>query len=192
MKRHSQWPWLEAMVRCFLPTETAEAVLGDLAEECSIRSASTSSNLVRKWCWNQAIRSIPRLLWVSVWEGAWRISLAVALCAYVVASAVEFAATEAMSRLLAPAPELKSVVDLSIGLVAFGIAAYFATRLRPGSAVVLAFIVAAVVAVLMATMPDTAPTWYATSFLTVGPLVTILGGVIGAAKGERTAAGGER
>lgn len=152
MSHHSPAPMATWLVERVLPERDREAIVGDLIEEYELRARSTAPWMVSRWYWGQVCRSIPRIVWGSVSRGRWLPTLGVALGAYIAAGALEFAGTVAISKLLAPAAPVFTVISLVVGLATMVIGGYFATWIRPGAATVMAGIVMIVVAVLMMTI----------------------------------------
>lgn len=170
-----------------VPEHNRDVVLGDLAEEYALRARSADSATVSRWYWGQVCRSISRVMWDSIRSGRWLSTFGVALGAYIFAGVLEFGATTAISRVLAPNTSVYTVVSLFVGLATMGLGGYVAAWIRPAAATALAGIVMLVVAVLMVTMSDSAPLWYGLAFLIVGPLAALAGGTLCRSKRTRAA-----
>jgi hypothetical protein len=178
MSRQSPSPvasWLLAQV---LPERNREVVLGDLHEEYVLRARLDRFPTADRWYWGQVCRSIPRLVWNSARQSRWPSTLAVAIGAYILAGIFEFAATWAISKLLAPGTKAFTVVNLVFGLATFVLAGYIAAWIRPAAANFLAGIVLMVVVSLLVTMSESAPLWYGVMFLVGGPLAALAGGTL--------------
>jgi hypothetical protein len=148
--------WLLGRV---VPESDRDPVLGDLAEEYALRARSSDRATVSRWYWGQVCRSIPRMLWDSIRPGRWLSTLGVALAAYILSNALEFGATVAIARVLAPKTPLFTVISLFVGLATLGFSGYLAARIRPAAATALAAIVMIVVAVLLVTMTGSVALW---------------------------------
>ena len=128
--------WL--LSRC-LTARDRDEVLGDLAEEFSLRIQSSDSGW--SWYWGQALRSIPSVVWKYARRAGWIRTFFVALGAYIGAGVVESAADAALSTILTPAPPLHTILSLIIGLVTIAAGGYVASRFRPGAETALSVIV---------------------------------------------------
>jgi hypothetical protein len=171
-----------------VPESNRDAVLGDLAEEYALRARSRDGATVSRWYWGQVCRSIPSVMWDAIRSGRWLSTFGVALGAYIFAGIVEFGATTAISRVLAPNSSVFTVISLIVGLATMTLGGYLAARIRPAAVTALAGIVMIVVAVLMVTVSGSAPLWYGLAFLIVGPLAALAGGALG--RGRRTRGAG--
>jgi hypothetical protein len=153
-----------------------EVVLGDLAEEYSIRRRLAHQRAAARWYRGQVYGSVPPVLWASFRRGSWAATLAVAAAAYIVIGVVEFCAVAALSTFLTAPSALSSVLNTLVGLGTMVLGAYSAAAVRPSAARVLAVIVALVVTGMIVALPDTVPLWYQLAFLFGGPLACLAGG----------------
>jgi hypothetical protein len=107
------------------------------------------------------------------------VTVTVGVGAFILASFFEFAATWAVSKLLAPGTTVFTVVNLLCGLATFVAAGYVAGWIGgPAAANFLAGIVVMVVVHLLVTMTGSAPLWYGVTFLIGGPLAALAGGTL--------------
>src|SRR5215469_18265802 len=75
------------LLRWFVPANDREEIMGDLAEEFSLRVQSSDS--CRSWYWGQTLRSIPPMAWKATRQGRWIRTFLVAMGAYIAAGLVE-------------------------------------------------------------------------------------------------------
>lgn len=153
-----------------------EVLLGDLAEEFSLRVHSSGAGGF--WYWGQVLRSVPVVVWSSVRQGRWILTLAVALGAYIAAGIVEFFATGTLSGFLSPDSPMHTAASLCIGLATILAGGYVAARIRPGADKAMGILVAFAVVALMAAQVGNVPLWYQVAFLVAGPFSSVAGGVI--------------
>lgn len=164
------------LLHWFLPTIDREEIMGDLAEEFSLRIPSQGS--CWSWYWGQVLRSIPPILWKAARQGCWIRTLFVALGAFIAAGVLESAANAALLGAVNPESSLHSILSLIIGLGTMVGGGYVAARLRPGAETVMSVIVFVAVTVLLAAQVGDAPLWYGLAFLIAGPLSSLAGGVL--------------
>jgi hypothetical protein len=69
-------------------------------------------------------------------------------------------------------------VSLVIGLLTATLAGYVAESSRSGAATALTAMSLITVVTLMVMLPDSVPLWYQLTFLTLGPVSTLGGGVL--------------
>lgn len=105
--------WLLAQA---VPERNREILLGDLHEEYALRAQFAPTSTATLWYWGQACRSIPPLVWSSARNGRWLFTLAVAIGAYLFVGIFEFAATKAVSMLLALDENVLKFVNVWVGL----------------------------------------------------------------------------
>ena len=116
------------LLGCVLPRRDVEAIIGDLEEEAD--SAG--------WFCVQVVRSIPALLWLTVYRsgGGATFGLAVVICA--IQMAIEVATGFAVYE-LAPADALwPAIAALVVTMASLTFLSYRATRIRTGAAAALA------------------------------------------------------
>lgn len=176
MNPHSPPRLANWLLRCFVPATDREEIMGDLAEEFSLRTQSPGS--CRSWYWGQALRSIPPIAWKAARQGGWIRTLLVGLGAYFAAGLLESAVYAALSRTVNSDSSLQPVLSLIIGLATMVGGGYVAARLRPGAEMVTSVTVFAAVVVLFAVQVGDAPLWYGLAFLSTGPLATLAGGAL--------------
>jgi len=177
MNPHSPPRLANWLLRCFVPAMDREEIMGDLAEEFSLRTQSPGS--CRSWYWGQALRSIPPIAWKAARQGGWIRTLLVGLGAYFAAGLLESAVYAAIQGITVNSDSsLQPVLSLIIGLATMVGGGYVAARLRPGAEMVTSVTVFAAVVVLFAAQVGDAPLWYGLAFLIAGPLATLAGGAL--------------
>lgn len=169
--------WLEMLLKCLLPKDTSEAIAGDLEEELLQRAQSDSRFQAVCWYWRQVAGSVLLLACASMRKGG-PATIGVAVVAYVAASLTELATGAVASTLLPLGGAHRLFVELIVGFAAFAAAGYFATGVRRGAAVPLAFMVVAVVVILILEIPDSVPYWYAVAFLIIAPAAPLAGALL--------------
>jgi hypothetical protein len=179
MSRHSPSRVASWLLAWAVPERSREAVLGDLHEEYVLRVRSAHAKNADRWYWGQVCRSIPQLVWSSARDGRWLATLGVAIGVYIFAGIFEFAATRALSKLLAPDTNVFTAVSLIVGLTTIILGGYIAAWIRgPAAARTLAGIALITVVILLMTMSGSAPFWYGLTFLVGGPLAALAGGTL--------------
>jgi hypothetical protein len=176
MKTHSPPRLASWLLRCFAPALDREQIMGDLAEEFSLRARS--SQPCSSWYWEQTLSSIPAMAWSAARQGCWIRTFLVGLGAYVVAALLEAVAQVVILGIVRPESSLRSVVSVLIGVSTMVTAGYVAARLRPGAETVMSVIVFLAVTALFVARPGDAPLWYGLTFLIVGPVATLAGGAL--------------
>ena len=166
--------WLLASL---LPDGERAALIGDLAEEYVLRLQSERPNATR-WYWQQALRSLPRLVWGACRRGSWGGALGAAFSAYVFVVVVESGAQIALLRRFGPGSVLQSGIALLVGLAAMVAGGFLAAWLRRGAATGLAVIYAVIAIALMIAFGDASPRWLQLLFLILGPAAALYGGAL--------------
>jgi hypothetical protein len=169
--------WSRWILGCVLPARDVDVVMGDLIEEHAVRSRSTAAARASQWYWGQICRSIPPLLWASVQQGGWLSTLGVALGACIVQAIVELTSKLAISSLFAPDAGL-GPLTLMVTLPTLVLVSYFAARIRPGAAIVMAALVVVAVVVQLAVKGDQLPIGGQIAALFIGPMAAFSGGVL--------------
>lgn len=176
MNPHSPPRMANWLLRCFVPATDREEIIGDLAEEFSLRIQSSGSGW--SWYWGQTLRSIPTMVWKAARQGRWIRTFFVALGAYIAAGLVEAGASAALLGIVNPASSLRLVLTVIIGLSTILAGGYVAARLRPGAQTVMSVIIFVAVAALLAARVGDTPFWYGLVFLIAGPLSSLAGGAL--------------
>jgi hypothetical protein len=164
------------LLRWFVPANDQEEIMGDLAEEFSLRVQSSDS--CWSWYWGQTLRSIPLMAWKATRQGRWIRTFLVALGAYIAAGLVESVADAVLLKSVNPQSLLHTVLSLIIGLTTTASAGYVAARFRSGAETVMAVIVLLAVTALLAARVGEVPLWYGFAFLIAGPLASLAGGAL--------------
>lgn len=162
------------LLRCIVPTEERESIMGDLAEEFSFRTQSSAA----WWYWGQTLRSIPIIAWQSVRRGLSIQTFLVALGAYFAAGLVEFAADAALAKIVNPKSFWEPVLGLITGLTTMTAGGYAAARLRQGAEKLMSGLILLAVTILFAAQVGEAPVWYGLAFLVAGPVASLAGGAL--------------
>jgi len=159
-----------------MPPAHAEALLGDLLEECRLRLQAGSHVSVAGWYWRQLASSVSALLWASVRRGAWLITVVTAVASYIAAAGIQFVLLYALSP-MTTSMSVREVVALLTFAAALAACGYVAASIRLGAARLLAFLVFASTFVMLA-MGTRAPFWYQWLLLVVGPAAAIAGAAL--------------
>lgn len=164
------------LLESVLPDPYREAILGDLIEEYTLRTESTSRLTACLWFWSQACRSVPAMVWSSLRSRDCFISVSIAVGVYIAMQILQYVANLSISKWVAPTPATYVVLAPIVFLTACAIGGCVAARIRTGAAKFLALMVMTTVAVLIhqkvCTIP--VPWWYQFGFLTLGPLTVII------------------
>src|ERR1700729_2299977 len=164
------------LLETVVPTSYREAILGDLIEEYTLRTESTSRFIASRWFWSQTCRSVPSMVWSSLRSRNCLISISIAMGVYIFMGTLKFAADWMISKLVAPDQATYVVLAPIVFLTTTAIGGCVAARIRRGATILLALMVTITVAILIdlkvCTIP--VPWWYQFGFLTLGPLAVIL------------------
>jgi hypothetical protein len=164
------------LLETVVPTSYREAILGDLIEEYTLRTESTSRFTASRWFWSQTCRSVPSMVWSSLRSRDCLISMSIAVGVYIVMEILEYAAHLTISKWVFPQPTTYVFLAPVVFLTASSIGGCVAARIRRGATKFLALIVMITVAVSIylkvCTIP--VPWWYEFGFLTLGPLAVII------------------
>jgi len=164
------------LLKTVVPTPYREAILGDLIEEYTLRTESTSRFSASRWFWSQTCRSVPSMVWSSLRSRNCLMSMSIAMSVYIVMEILAYAADLTISKWVAPQPTTHVILAPIIFLTTTAIGGCVAARFRPGATIVLALMVMITVAISIdlkvCTIP--VPWWYEFGFLTLGPLAVII------------------
>ena len=165
------------LLGCVLPREDAEAVIGDLIEECALKQSDSRLQL-SWWYWSQVSRSVTPLVWTRIRRERWGASFAAAIAAFILANIVEMVATSAIGKFVDGQPVVLVSLNLVVGLAAMAMGGYIAAWLHPRASGIVALLIVVVVVAFMATMEMSGPLWYHVGFLVLGPLAAWAGGAL--------------
>ena len=166
------------MLAWLMPSDHAEALLGDLLEERRLRLQVGSPASVARWHWRQLAASLPVLLWASWHRRSAFLTLGIAVASYFAAGGVAFVLRAALSP-MATSTLMRTVIDMLLcGVIAMTAAGDVAALVRPGAAPLLAVLVLVATSLMMAFDPDSVPLWYEGSFLVLGSLAPIAGAAL--------------
>ena len=170
--------WVSWILGCVLPPRELEVVIGDLVEECELRSNSTGAPQLSRWFWSQFARSVPSLLWASISRSGWSITVAVAVSACLVQAAIELVNKSAMSAFARDEMQIVAALSWVVGFPSLVLVSYLAARIRPGVAIMLPVIIAIAVVVQMVLRVHDMPLWKEVAALFVGPMGALAGGAL--------------
>ena len=159
-----------------MPPAQAEALIGDLLQECRLRLQAGSHVSVAGWYWRQLASSVPALLWASVRRGAWLITVVTAVASFIAAIGIQMLLQSVLSP-MTTSKSVRAVVMILTFAAALAACGYVAASIRLGAARLLAFLVFAATCAMLA-ISTRAPLWYEGSLLVVGPLATIAGATL--------------
>lgn len=158
----------------FVPERDLEAIVGDLAEECALRSHPETSARVSVWYWQQILASIAPLLWHAAKRGAWLMTFGVAMGAFVAIELVNRYADLLIPKLLLRGSLSYVVVSMLFGLGTTALAGYLAARIRRGAAFTLAAMILVSASIYLSAFEHEVELWRQIIFVaawTVAPLV---------------------
>lgn len=166
------------VIAWLMPSDRAEALLGDLLEERRLRLHTGSRASVARWYWMQLASSLPVLLWSPLLRRSSFLTLVIAVASYLAAGGVTFVLRAALSPMMT-SPFVRSVIDVLLcGVIAMTAAGYVAALIRPGAAPLLAVLVFVAAPLMMALDPAGVPLWYEGTFLVLGSLAPIAGAAL--------------
>jgi hypothetical protein len=158
-----------------MPPAHAEALLGDLLEECRLRLRAESPASATRWYWMQLASSMPFLLWTSLRRGSWFITIVTAVASYIAAGGIQLALGYSLSRMTMSESGRQVLVLLSFA-AALAACGYAAASIRPAAARLLAFLTFATICAMA--INTRAPRWFEWSLLVLGPVATIAGAAL--------------
>lgn len=165
------------LIECLLPRDVSEVVVGDLFEEFALRSQSARQSGAVNWFVLQAIRSVPRLLLLSVRRWSWLKSLSAALLAFMALERIEPAVRRWLAGNFDPSLTQQIVLSLFIGFAACACGGFLSTWMHRGSALLYSAIGTSFLVASIMSVDTTEPTWFLTSFVVIAVLAPIVGGV---------------
>jgi hypothetical protein len=165
------------LTECLLPRDPADAVIGDLLEEFSVRAQTMRQVRATAWFAGQAVRSVPRLLLLSVNRWSWLKSLGVAVLAFEVLERLEPIVRRWLVTSLEPDINERIVISLLVGFASCACGGCLATWMRRGSALIYSAIGTSFLVYASVTMDVDEPLWIPTAFIVTALLAPIIGGV---------------
>ena len=168
------------------PRSQREALLGDLAEEYSLREAAGSSSAAAKWYLRQLCVSAPTLLWARVSHAGWLATTGVALLAYIAVGVIEVIAGRATASSSATGTAPYNPLFMVTTFPPVVLVGYFATRLRPKAAIVLAAMMLLTVTAMTLWSTEIMPPWYRIAYFLVGPAAIFLGSALRSLRAPRS------
>jgi hypothetical protein len=163
------------ILRWLLSERDREALIGDLVEECALRSAEPAQDSCR-WCWEQVGRSVLPLLQARIRRRGWPGKLGAAAAAYVVVAPLVVASDVVALELSGGQPAVQAWISFLAFVAALMLGGCLATSIRRGAAAPLAAIVMVMSALWLAQMPDRPSIWYQLGLLLAGPSSAVAGG----------------
>jgi hypothetical protein len=160
------------------PRYQREALLGDLAEEYALRAKAGSSSAAVKWYLQQLCASAPPLLWARVSQAGWLATAGVALLAYIAVGVVELIVDRAIASSSASSTAAYNPLFMVTTFPPVVLVGYFATRLRPKAAIVLAAMMLLTVTAMTLWTTEIMPLWYRVAYFLVGPAAIFLGSAL--------------
>ena len=176
--------WVSRVLERLLSEEVAEALVGDLLEEHTLRVRTAGPRRAALWYWGQVVRSVVPVLQTAFGRGDWVIAWVVGFVAYSFAVSVEVAARAAAMK-VATHTAVDAIPVLILYLPAITLAAHVAERVRAGAAWAVALIVA-ITAVVHLVTADGMPLGYRLVFLIAGPAAALAGGALSALQSRRS------
>jgi hypothetical protein len=158
--------------------DVRDAIAGDLLEERSTRAAACGDDAANRWMRLQIVRSLPVIVWGTLRNGGFRVSVAVvgaALIALFVVSAVISAVmlSSVITRdAVRSVAVLALVVDLSFGTAG----GYLAARLGRAAPLAAAFVFGAFAVILTSLSAPDATGWYLPTLQLFLIPATVMGG----------------
>jgi hypothetical protein len=151
-------------------------MLGDLIEEYTFRTNSTSPLKVSFWFWSQTCRSVPSIIWSLLRNGDWFTRLMTAFSVYVGMVILRLSAGAAISKLISPGETTRVFLAPLLFLVTTAIGGCVVARIQREATVCLALMVMVSVVILIAIKICTTPVpwWYPAGFLTLGPASVLI------------------
>jgi hypothetical protein len=149
-------------------------LMGDLAEEYTLRANTASSFAAFKWYLQQICASAPPLLYARFAQTTWVAAGGVAVLAYITVGLVEFIVNRVISSSSAVSCDPLGMVITFPMVVLVG---YFAAY-RPKAPIVLGAMMLLAVTVMTATAAESAPQWYRIAYFFAGPTAVFIGSAL--------------
>jgi len=133
MKRCSPPTFACSLLESVLSDPYREAILGDLIEEYTLRIESTSPFAASRWFWSQTCRSVPSMVWSSLRNGSYFITMSIAMGVYIFMATLKLAADSLISKLVSPDPTTQVILAPIVFLTATAIGGCIAAQIRRGA-----------------------------------------------------------
>lgn len=173
-----QHPALRAATRIFswlVPKDLREPLLGDLAQEYSLRAQTVDSSAALKWCLKEICSSIPPLLWTRITRSAWASTLGVAVAAYLAVFVVQLIIFRVIYSSFG---SVSKPLDVTVSFLVVAFMGYVAERFRRRAAIVLGAIVLLIATSMIVWTTPTPPLWYRIAMIVVGPVAAFVGSLL--------------
>jgi hypothetical protein len=166
--------WASRLLERLLPEDVAEALVGDLLEEHTLRVRTAGPRRAAFWYWGQVVRSVVPVLHTAFRRGDWVLAWVVGFVAYSFASSAEMSARDSVA-LVATHTAVDAVPVLIIYLGTIALGAYVAERVRAGAGLALGLLVALTAVLELVTDAHDMPLWYRCALLIAGPAAALAG-----------------
>ena len=161
-----------------VPRSDREALVGDLAEEYTLRAHAASAAAARTWYLRQLCASAAPLLWVRLTRSTWITTLGVALFAYIAVGLVEFMVNWALAGSSATGTAAYRPLGMAINFPMVVLIGYFAAGLRRTAPRVLGALMLLSVSAMTLWGHESLPTWYTIAYFCVGPAAAFIGSAL--------------
>jgi hypothetical protein len=158
-----------------VPKDHRDPLIGDLAEEYSLRVKSGSASAALRWYLRQIIASTPPLLWARLTRATWLSTLGVALLAYFAVGVAQLIIRWAISSSSATVHNPLDLIMIFPMVVLIG---YVAERFRRRSAIVLGAMMLLAITAMTVWSAESSPLWYRVAWFFVGPAAAVIGSVL--------------
>jgi hypothetical protein len=161
-----------------VPRSAREALVGDLAEEYTLRAHAASAAAAGKWYLRQLCASAAPLLWARLARTNWIATLGVALFAYLAVGLVEFVVNWALAGSSATGTAAYNPLGMAITFPMVVLIGYFAAGLRRSAPGVLGALMLLSVSAMTHWGHESLPTWYIIAYFCVGPAAAFIGSAL--------------
>ena len=171
-------PALHVTTRIFswlVPKDVREPLMGDLAEEYSLRAKAASSSAALRWYLQQMCASVPPLLWTRLTRATWLSTLGVAVLAYFAVGVMQVIIRWAIPSSFINGYNPAYLIVVFPVVVLIG---YFAERFRRRAALVLGAMMLIAITAMTVWANESSPLWYRAAWFFVGPAAALIGGVL--------------
>ena len=160
------------------PKNERDPLVGDLIEEYSLRSSTTSSSAALSWYMKQVLASAPLLLRIRLVQAAWISTIGAALIAYIAVAVAELSVDWAISNWTAAGAFAYKPLGLIILFPIVVLIGYVAARFRRGAPIVLGVMMLLVVTTMMLSTTESMPPWYGVAYFAMGPAAAFIGAAL--------------
>jgi hypothetical protein len=168
---------LSRFLERLLPVDVAEALVGDLREERTLRAARVGPRQAALWYWGQVVRSLVPVLHGAFRSANWVPAWVVGFVGFSFAVSVEVAARDAVAK-VATHGAVDAIPVLILYLGALALAGSVAERVRAGAALALTMVIALTAVVGLITAAHGMPLWYRLVLPIAGPAAALAGAAL--------------